>query len=73
MSDLDNISLIYPIFFSCNIPLLQYNLPPIDLISNVLLSATRRPFELRHVVVGNTANVAAGLPGFSLDATQTPC
>lgn len=42
-------------------------------LNKAAVTTTRRPFELRHVVVGNTANIAAGIAGFSLDATQTPC
>jgi len=47
--------------------------PTNNALASAAVTTTRKPFELRHVVVGNTANIAAGLPGFSLDATQTPC
>lgn len=47
--------------------------PTNNALQAAAVTTTRKPFELRHVVVGNTANIAAGLAGFSLDATQTPC
>lgn len=47
------------------------------IVGGAAVTTVRKPFELRAVVVGNTANGAtapnAGLAGFSLDATQTPC
>lgn len=43
------------------------------IVGGAAVNTVRKPFELRHVVVGNTANAANGLAGFSIDATQTPC
>jgi len=47
--------------------------PTNDAENSAAVITTRKPFELRHLVVGNTARQNTGLSGFSLDATQVPC
>lgn len=47
--------------------------PTMGAVGAAAVFTTMKPFELRHVVVGNTLRVNTGLAGFSIDATSTPC